>query len=100
MRGGAEVVREDRVLAVDPLPGEAPVAAVESAGELQPPVPAPRRLEQVARDEPENLEAWAVLYVGALAIDRKPLARRSLRTIGELDPQLGERLRGGPAPGS
>jgi hypothetical protein len=56
--------------------------------------------QQVARDEPENLEAWAVLYVGALAIDRKPLARRSLRTIGELDPQLGERLRGGPAPGS
>ena len=55
--------------------------------------------QEVARDEPENLEAWAVLYIGALAIDREPLARRSLQTIGELDPQLGERLRSRPAPG-
>jgi hypothetical protein len=48
----------------------------------------------VARDEPENLEAWAVLYVGAIATDDAALRRRSLHRIGELNPQLAERLRG------
>ncbi len=52
---------------------------------------------EVARDEPENLEAWALLYVGALSTDDAALRRRSLQRIGELNPQLAERLRGGAA---
>jgi hypothetical protein len=55
---------------------------------------------EVARDEPENLEAWALLYVGALSTDDVPLRRRSLQRIGELNPQLADRLRGGAAQGS
>src|SRR5207253_8357632 len=50
MRGRAEVVREDRMLAVLALLCMAAVAAVQAAGVLEPPVPAARRLEQVAAD--------------------------------------------------
>ena len=47
MRGRTEVVREDRVLAVLAGACVANVAAVQPARELQAPVPAARRLEQV-----------------------------------------------------
>jgi hypothetical protein len=80
--GNAPRLIEARLLAADGRPAQAVALA-----------------EEVAGDEPENLEAWAVLYIGALAIDREPLARRSLQIISELDPQLGERLRSRPAPG-
>src|SRR5438132_192322 len=50
MRGGAEVVREDRVLAVLALTRMAAVAAVQPARVLQAPIPAARRLQQVAAE--------------------------------------------------
>ena len=50
VRGGTEVVREDCVLAVLALACMAAVAPVETARILEPPVPAARRLEQVAAD--------------------------------------------------
>src|SRR5438128_832355 len=50
MGRGAALVAEDRMLTVRPVPGLAAVAPVQVARKLQAPVPAPRRLEQVARD--------------------------------------------------
>ena len=50
VRRGAEVVPEDRVLAVLPFAGMAPVASVEAARVLEAPVPAAGRLEQVPAD--------------------------------------------------
>jgi hypothetical protein len=50
MRRGAEVVGEDRVLAVLAFARMAAVAAVQPARELEPPVPAPCRLEEVAAE--------------------------------------------------
>src|SRR5207245_1827335 len=50
MRRRAEVVCEDRVLAVFALLGVAAIAAVQPAWVLKAPVPAARRLEQVAAD--------------------------------------------------
>ena len=50
MRRGAEVVPEDRVLPVLTSPRVADVASVQAAGELEPPVPATRGLEQVSAD--------------------------------------------------
>src|SRR5207244_12301708 len=50
MRRRAEVVREDRVRAMLALLCVTAVAAVQPARVLEPPVPAARRLEQVAAD--------------------------------------------------
>jgi hypothetical protein len=50
VRGGAEVVPEDRVLAVLSPARVADVASVEAAGELESPVPAACRLEKVPAD--------------------------------------------------
>jgi hypothetical protein len=50
MRRRAEVVREDRMLAMFALARMATVAAVQPARILQPPVPAARRLEKVAAE--------------------------------------------------
>src|SRR5207247_4967020 len=44
------VIAEDRVLTVLAGLGVTNVAAVQIAGELEPPVPAPRRLQQVAAE--------------------------------------------------
>ena len=53
-----KVVGEDRVLAVDAFLREAAIAAVEPAGKAEAPVPAPRRLEQVAGDRPHRPQLW------------------------------------------
>src|SRR4051794_36370616 len=50
MRRRAHLVAEDRVLSVLAGLGVAAVAAVEEAREVEPPVPAPRRLEEIAAD--------------------------------------------------
>src|SRR4051794_37227607 len=50
MRRGAEAVREDRVLAVLAVTGMAAVAAVQPAREVESPVPATGRLEEVAAE--------------------------------------------------
>ena len=54
MRRGAALVAEDRMLAVGARLREAALAAVEPARELQPPVPAARRLQEVAADRPHR----------------------------------------------
>src|SRR5581483_1641552 len=50
MRRRAVVIREDRVLAVLAVAREARVAAMQAARVLEPPVPAARRLQEVAAD--------------------------------------------------
>src|SRR5690242_1993051 len=47
MRRGAELVREDRVLAVLAVARVTAIPAVQPARVAEPPVPAPRRLEQI-----------------------------------------------------
>jgi hypothetical protein len=47
---------------------------------------------EVVDDEPENLEAWAIIHLGALATGDEALARRSLEAIRGLNPQLAERI--------
>lgn len=56
--------------------------------------------ERVVAAEPENLEGWVVVYLGALATDDAQRAARAARSIDELNPQLGERLRSRIAEGS
>ena len=88
VRGRAEVVREDRVLAVLALARVAAVAAVEPARELQPPVPAARRLEQVAADRAHVAE-----------LRRGGEAARLPQRVGDLRValELGERRSGADA---
>ena len=82
MRGRAVVVREDRMLAVLASPRVAAIAAVQAAGIFQPPVPAARRLEQVAADR---------AHVAELRGRRKPA--RLAQRFGDLGArlELGER---------
>src|SRR6266536_2005019 len=54
MRRGAALVAEDRVLAMGALARVAALAAVQEARELEPPVPTPRRLEEIAADRPHR----------------------------------------------
>src|SRR6266550_7508456 len=49
-------VAEDRMLAVCAFLREAPVAAVEPAVEAKPPIPAARRLQEVAADRPHRAQ--------------------------------------------
>src|SRR3954468_22718556 len=58
MRRRAEVVREDRMLAMLSLARMAPVAAVQPARILEPPVPAARRLQQIAADRSHIAQLW------------------------------------------
>src|SRR5512141_2116235 len=82
MRRRAEVVREDRVLAVLAVARVAAVTAVEAAVVAEPPVPAPRRLEEVAAER---------AHVAELRRRRKP-ARLAQRVRNpRLDLELAER---------
>ncbi len=84
VRRRARRVRDDRVLSMHPLAGKAAVAAVEPAGVLEPPVPAARRLEEVAADrahradlgrrrEPAGLaESVGDLRVGLELLESRP----------------------------
>ena len=56
VRRRAGRVRKDGVLAVHSRAGEAAVAAMEPTGVLEPPVPAARRLEEVAADRAHRAE--------------------------------------------
>src|SRR6266566_9534663 len=58
VRGCALVVAEDRVLALRAVSREARLAAVQPAIEAEPPVPAARRLQEVAADRPHRAELW------------------------------------------
>src|SRR5438093_4742222 len=58
MRRGAAVVAEDRVLAVLAFACVATVSAVEPAREVEPPVPAPCGLKEVAGDRAHVPELW------------------------------------------
>jgi hypothetical protein len=48
--------------------------------------------EEVVADEPENLEAWALVHLGALATEDDRQADRSLEAIRGLNPQLANRI--------
>ena len=85
VRRGAEVVREDRVLAVLALARVAAVAAVEPAREREPPVPAPGRLEEVAADRP---------HVPELRRGREPARLPQRRRHLRVGLELGERRPG------
>ena len=98
MRGRAEVVGEDRVLAVLALARMAAVSAVEPARVLQPPVPAARRLEQVAADASSWRGAAATPPAGRPPAappgsSRPPPARRAScrRRSGRRRPPAGRR---------
>src|SRR6185436_13481475 len=56
MRRSAALIAEDRVFAVGTVAGEAALAAVKPAVEAEAPVPAARRLEQVAADRAHRAE--------------------------------------------
>src|SRR5438093_11983878 len=56
MSGRALLVAEDRVLALRPVLCEAFLAAVQPAVEAKPPVPAARRLKEIATDRPHRAQ--------------------------------------------
>ena len=85
MRRGAELVAEERVLAVLARLRVAAVAAVEEAGKVEAPVPAPRRLQQVAADR---------AHVAELGRGGEPARLAERRRDLRVDLELGERRAG------
>ena len=49
--------------------------------------------ERVVEDEPENLDAWVLLYVSSAFTSDAPGAAQALGRVQELNPQLADRLR-------
>ena len=99
VRRGAEVVPEERMLAMLPVARVARVAAVQSARELEPPVPAAGRLEQVAADRAHVPELRRRGQPARLAQRRGYLRRRlelRQRRAGA-DRVSGDPARHGPA---
>jgi hypothetical protein len=47
---------------------------------------------RVVADEPDNLDAWVFLYLGAVLKRDEALRARALRAVENLNPQLAERL--------
>src|SRR5690242_19001534 len=97
MRRGAARVAEDRVLAVRALPGVTARAAVEEARVLQAPVPAARRLEQIAADRPHRPQlrrgrqrARLAQRLRHLGIDLELADRRARADASPVDPSRDE----------
>ena len=88
MGGRAEVVGEDRVLAMLALACVTRIAAVQAAGELEPPVPAAGGLQEVAADRADRAqlrrrgeaarlaEGFWNLRIGLQLAERRPGADR------------------------
>jgi hypothetical protein len=49
--------------------------------------------ERVVANEPDNLDAWVFLYLGAVLTRDEARRARALRAVENLNPQLAERLR-------
>jgi predicted Zn-dependent protease len=49
--------------------------------------------KRVVADEPDNLDAWVFLYLGAVLKGDDARRARALRAVENLNPQLAERLR-------
>jgi hypothetical protein len=49
--------------------------------------------ERVVEDEPENLDAWVLVYLSSAFATDAPRAASALRRVDELNPQLADRLR-------
>jgi hypothetical protein len=105
MRRRAAVIAEDRVFAVRAGLRQAPLAAVQPARKLQSPVPAARRLQQVAADRPHGSHLWRGREAAGLAerlrdlrVDLELAERRPGADAGAVDParhdlaELDERL--------
>jgi hypothetical protein len=49
--------------------------------------------ERLVEDEPENLDAWVLVYLSSAFASDAPQAASALRRVDELNPQLADRLR-------
>ncbi len=49
--------------------------------------------ERVVEDEPENADAWFVLWVASLAAQDRPRAEQAINRLRELDPLRGNTLK-------
>jgi hypothetical protein len=87
---GLEDLRRARRFNADKQPILREAALLADAGRHQEAV---ALAEEVVASEPENLDGWILLYLGALVTDDKRRAARALGKLQDLNPQLGDRLR-------
>lgn len=90
VNAGLDTLRRARRFNEDNEPRLAEAALLADAGRL---AAATAVAERVVDDEPENLEGWVVLYLGAAATGDMQRSARALRTLITLNPQLAERVR-------
>ena len=89
IRDGLDALRRSRRFNEDNESRLAEAALLARAGRPEEAILVARR---VVAGEPENLEGWVVLYLGAAVTDDRRLATRALSEISTLNPQLAERL--------
>jgi hypothetical protein len=94
---GLDTLRRAQRFSEDSEPRLAEAALLAGAGRHDDAIGVAQR---VVNDEPENLEGWVVLYLGAAVTDDRALAARALRAVERLNPQLAERIKRQAAQGA
>jgi hypothetical protein len=87
---GLDVLKRARRLNADNEPRIAEVALLTEAGRTSEAIAV---AERIVADEPENLDGWIVLYLGAVLAGDDRRRDRALRAVDRLNPQLAQRLR-------
>jgi cytochrome c-type biogenesis protein CcmH/NrfG len=90
VREGLDTLRRSQRFSEDAEPLLAEAALLAGAGRHEDAIAV---AERVVEDEPDNLEGWVVLYLGAAVTNDRPLAARALRAVERLNPQLAQRIR-------
>jgi hypothetical protein len=87
---GLDTLRRATRFNADQEPRIAEVALLTEAGRNDEATAIARRITQ---DEPDNIDAWVVLYLGAVLTGDDTRRERALRALDGLNPQLAGRLR-------
>jgi hypothetical protein len=87
---GLDVLRRARRFNADQEPRIAEVALLTEAGRNAEATALARR---IIHDEPDNIDGWVVLYLGAVLAGDDARRDRALRALDDLNPQLAERLK-------
>ncbi len=94
---GMDALRRSRRFNEDNESRLAEAALLARAGRPKDAITVARR---VVADEPQNIEGWILLYLGAIVTDDRGLATEAVNELDALNPQLAERLRTQAAQGS
>jgi hypothetical protein len=86
---GLDTLRRARRFNADQEPRIAEVALLTEAGRN---AEATALAQRITQDEPDNIDGWVVVYLGAVLAGDDARRERALDALDDLNPQLAERL--------